>query len=403
MNGGRTCDYGRHVTCHCPPISGKHQANSHTNGPSEFDQYESTRTGRLNMAATQAYGVGPILVTGASGFLGKVVVRELQRQGLRVRSTGRRKSDETLLSYRCVDLVESPMSVLRELVAGVQAVIHVAGLAHQHAPDENHEAQMWTHNTEATERLATAAAEAGVDHFVLISSVSVYGSVHPHLCSEAAPCAPDTSYGRSKLEGEHRLLGISDRTGMNATILRLATLYGEGDPGNVDRLMRAIDAGRFVWVGRGRNIKSLVHRDDAARACFAALQRECPPRARVYNVAGAAYRMANVVGILSRELGRPVPAVRIPSTPVRFAMGMMSFGPWSSRVERLRRTFDKWLRDDAFDGSCFQRECGFEPQVDLAEGLRTQVAAYRAVSGSEVVPSIASGTGDGTAQNRKAA
>ena len=56
---------------------------------------------------------------------------------------------------------------------------------------------------------------------------------------------------------------------LGLTILRLATVYGEGDRGNIARLMRTIDAGRFVWVGRGTNRKSLIHRDDAAAAVLA--------------------------------------------------------------------------------------------------------------------------------------
>ena len=56
---------------------------------------------------------------------------------------------------------------------------------------------------------------------------------------------------------------------MALTILRLATLYGEGDPGNVGRLMRTLDRGRFLWIGDGSNRESLLYRGDAARACMA--------------------------------------------------------------------------------------------------------------------------------------
>ena len=59
---------------------------------------------------------------------------------------------------------------------------------------------------------------------------------------------------------------ISRMPHVDLTILRMATLYGEGDPGNVARLMRAIDLGRFIWIGNGMNRKSLLHKEDAARA-----------------------------------------------------------------------------------------------------------------------------------------
>ena len=60
---------------------------------------------------------------------------------------------------------------------------------------------------------------------------------------------------------------------MALTILRLATLYGEGDPGNVGRLMRTLDRGRFLWIGDGSNRKSLLYRGDAANACMAVAER----------------------------------------------------------------------------------------------------------------------------------
>ena len=64
-----------------------------------------------------------------------------------------------------------------------------------------------------------------------------------------------------------RVQEIAARTGMALTILRLATLYGEGDPRNIKRLIRTLDQGRFIWIGDGRNQKSLLYVRDAARAC----------------------------------------------------------------------------------------------------------------------------------------
>ena len=70
---------------------------------------------------------------------------------------------------------------------------------------------------------------------------------------------------------------------LGLTILRLATVYGEGDRGNIARLMRTIDAGRFVWVGHGTNRKSLIHRDDAAAAVLAVVSTG-PSGIRTFNV-----------------------------------------------------------------------------------------------------------------------
>ena len=81
---------------------------------------------------------------------------------------------------------------------------------------------------------------------------------------------------------------------MALTILRLATLYGEGDPGNVGRLMRKLDRGRFLWIGDGSNRKSLLYKGDAARACMAVAERP-----------------ASGITISSTFLHLPAPCVRL--------------------------------------------------------------------------------------------
>jgi nucleoside-diphosphate-sugar epimerase len=104
---------------------------------------------------------------------------------------------------------------------------------------------------------------------ILISSVSVYGPYTLGLYDENTPCRPVGPYPLSKFHAELRAIEIADKSGMALTILRLATLYGEGDPGNVGRLIRSLDQGRFVWIGDGSNRKSLLYKRDAARACVA--------------------------------------------------------------------------------------------------------------------------------------
>jgi len=84
---------------------------------------------------------------------------------------------------------------------------------------------------------------------------------------------PVGPYALSKYNAKLRAIEIARDSGMALTILRLATLYGEGDPGNVGRLLRTLDRGRFLWIGDGSNRKSLLHKGDAARACMAVAER----------------------------------------------------------------------------------------------------------------------------------
>ena len=103
-------------------------------------------------------------------------------------------------------------------------------------------------------------------------------------------CNPVEPYALSKYNAELRAIEIARESGMALTILRLATLYGEGDPGNVGRLMRTLDRGRFLWIGDGSNRESLLYRGDAMRACMAVAERPALG-INIYNVSAPACTM----------------------------------------------------------------------------------------------------------------
>lgn len=256
-----------------------------------------------------------ILITGAAGFLGREVVCRSQAAGLCLRATDRQRGDlPATLDFRAADITIP--DTLRGLFDDVDCVIHVAGLAHVFNKAQAATAPFHQINALGTDHVARAAAQAGVPAMVLVSSVSVYG---PHdsrkgdrLVDETCPCHPETPYAESKYQAEQLAAAAARAAGMRLRILRLATLYGEGDPGNVARLFRTIDRRRFVWIGDGSNQKSLIHRDDAARACIAAAISP-GEGLQTYNVAAPPSSMREIVETIAKALCRKVPAWRIPA------------------------------------------------------------------------------------------
>ena len=213
-----------------------------------------------------------VLITGAKGFLGSEIVRQAVAAQLPVRATDKYVESLTPdVDHRPADILD--LSSLKSVFHNVSVVIHAAGLAHIFDKTKGVTAPFKAINEQGTANVAYAAAEAGVRHFILISSVSVYGPFTQGTYDESVPCRPEGPYAESKYQAEQRAIEIAQQSGMALTILRLATLYGEGDPGNVARLMRTIDRGRFIWVGDGSNRKSLLYKGDAARAILAVLQQ----------------------------------------------------------------------------------------------------------------------------------
>jgi nucleoside-diphosphate-sugar epimerase len=319
------------------------------------------------------------LVTGANGFLGSAIIARALQIGIELRATDRgRHSVPEGPEYFPADILE--LERHSEIFTGVDVAIHAAGLAHVFHAGPLASTAFKQINETGTACAARAAARAGVGHFVLVSSVSVYGGSRAGG-GEDSGCQPGDAYSESKLNAERRAAEIAEATGMRLTVLRLATLYGEGDPGNVGRLMRAIDRGRFLWIGDGSNRKSLLHRDDAARACLLAARK--PPVARaVYNVSAPACRMREVVEGLAAALGRRIPPVQVPALLARdLSAAAAAFAP--KRLGGIHAYVTKWLAEDVYDSGRFDRTFEYQTKVSLAEGLAREVCWYRRRYGSE--------------------
>jgi len=178
--------------------------------------------------------VSRILVTGASGFIGSAVVAALARDGHAVRAAVRRPHlsfPDGVEVVQHLDLAEA--FDWQPLLDGVDQVVHLAGIAHTRGADA---ATYDRVNRLATARLAAAAAQARVEHFVFVSSIRAQsGPAADHALTERDPPAPTEIYGRSKLAAEEAVRAA----GVPFTILRPVLLYGPGVKGNLALLARA--------------------------------------------------------------------------------------------------------------------------------------------------------------------
>lgn len=175
-----------------------------------------------------------ILVTGASGFLGGAVVAALAEAGHTVRAAVRRTPYPPLGGG--IEVVTHPDYAQpfdwTPLLQGVDAVIHLAGIAHTGGVNSGLYDRV---NRHATEDAAKAAARIGVGRFVFISSIRAQsGTAADHVLTERDTPAPTDDYGRSKLAAE---AAVRD-SGAPFTILRPVLLYGRGVKGNFATLMR---------------------------------------------------------------------------------------------------------------------------------------------------------------------
>jgi nucleoside-diphosphate-sugar epimerase len=308
------------------------------------------------------------MVTGACGFLGSEIVRRAVAEGWHVcafdRERGRLPAE--------VEFFEGDVGdpkAMTKAFANVTALIHAAGLAHVFGPGAKDTVRFDAINEMGTANVMEAARRSGVSHIVVVSSVSVYGNYRGDSCDEKIPCQPRSPYAISKWKGELRALECAAKGGFAATILRFATIYGEGDRGNVAKLISALHRGRFVWPGSGLNRKSLIHKEDAARACLRVL--ECSVSLNpIYNVSAPPVSMREIVSAISEALRRPIPRISLPMALFRVVGAIArAIGDTDQFEQRLQ----KFIHDDVYDSSRFESMFDYATKVTLIDGIRREV------------------------------
>lgn len=276
-----------------------------------------------------------VLVTGARGFVGSHLCSLLRRNGHSVLEAVRRRD---FAPAPGVDLVETgPIERFdgwAPVLRGVDAVVHLAARVHVMAETAPDPERCFTEvNTLATERLARAAADAGVRRLVYSSSVKVNGESTGSKPFDAfdAP-APKDAYGRSKLAAERAIERISSASGIAYTVIRPPLVYGPGVGGNVLRLMRWIERGVPLPLASVRNARSLVSvwtLCDLFARCLDAPQAAN----RTLMVSdGADLSTPDLIRHLARGIGRP--ARLFPFPPALLSLAGALTGR-SAEVDRL--------------------------------------------------------------------
>ncbi|MBS1802800.1 MAG: NAD(P)-dependent oxidoreductase [Acidobacteria bacterium] len=313
-----------------------------------------------------------VLITGASGFLGTEIVAAARESGWSVRAF-----DRTLANFpRDVEIVTGDLAdedLISGACSGVSAVIHAAGLAHVFGRAAKDVEQFTAINEQRTARLIKSAVKAGISNVVLVSSVSVYGGYTGETCNEDQPCNPIGPYAVSKWKAEQQAIQHMSGSDASLSILRFATIYGEGDRGNVARLIRSLQSGQFLWLGLGLNQKSLIYKRDAARACIIALESS-KPGIHTFNVSSSPTSMREIVSAICGAINRPTPRLAIPQ-PLLTALG--AFQLLLGDPFQLGSRIAKFMRNDVYDASRFNSAFQFQPSTSLAEGLCREVEYLR--------------------------
>ena len=202
-----------------------------------------------------------VLVTGATGFVGRALVNALLGEGIQVVGVGRRQGDFPNFIYHAVQDVVAHND-WQPILQGCDVVVHLAARVHvmnEHSTDPL--AEFRQVNVDGTLRLANEAAKAGVKRFIYMSSVKVNGehtkSGQPFTEEDAV--SPEDAYGLSKLEAEQGLFLIASQTGMEVVIIRPPLVYGDGVKANFASMMGVVKRGIPLPLGAIYNQRSFLY------------------------------------------------------------------------------------------------------------------------------------------------
>ncbi|MBQ8065395.1 MAG: NAD(P)-dependent oxidoreductase [Prevotella sp.] len=323
-----------------------------------------------------------ILITGASGFIGSFIVEEALRRGFDTWAAVRKSSSRQFLTDGRIHFIELNLSSEEQLRQQLGAhhfdyVVHAAGVTKCLHKEDFHRI-----NTEGTKNLVNAllALQMPLRRFVYISSLSIMGAIReqqPYTeILESDQPRPNTAYGRSKLEAEHWL---ESKKPFPYVVLRPTGVYG---PRERDYFMMAksIKAHTDFAVGFRRQDITFVYVADVVQAVFLALEKG--QAGRCYFLSdGDVYQSSTFSNLIRRELGNPW-WLRI--TAPLWVLRIVTFcgeyiGRLTGRVTALNN--DKYYimrqRNWRCDITPTRRELGYEPQVQLEEGVRRSIQWYK--------------------------
>jgi nucleoside-diphosphate-sugar epimerase len=311
--------------------------------------------------------VPTVLVTGANGFVGRRVCRELLRRGQAVRAVVRSASagrDLPGAVFALGDLCTT--SAWEPVIDGIEAVIHTAARVHiMHDTAKDSLDAFRAVNVRITEALARAAAAHGVRRFVYVSSIKVNGDSTSHDAPFTASDEPGPRdpYGVSKWEAEEALRRISNETGLEVAIVRPPLVYGPGVRGNFIRLIRLVNAGAIFPFSSIRNARSLVYVDNLVSALLACAAERA--------AAGQTYLVRDSEDMSTPELIRRLAHVlrkkpRLVPAPVALLKLAGVLTGTAMEVDRLTGS----LR---VDSSHIRDTIGWAPPYSVDEGLAETV------------------------------
>ena len=310
-----------------------------------------------------------ILVTGATGFIGKQLSDVLTNSGHEVRNTSRLLDPNSSTTREMIICDLESADNLDQLTTGCDAIVHLAGRAHVMSDDPSTSESLYVSaNVDVTKKLAQSASRTGVKRMILMSSIKVNGestTIDTPFTSHDTP-NPQDPYGRSKTQAEQALWDVTAMSGLEGVVIRPPLVYGPGVRANFASLIGIVGRGLPLPLGSIQNKRSFVSLDNLVDLISISLQSP--------NAAGNTFLVSDGHDLSTPELIRSI-ASALDQSPMLF--------PFPSALLKLaatatgkRSAYDRLCGSLTVDIALTKQKLSWSPPCTVQDSLQRTVDAF---------------------------
>jgi UDP-glucose 4-epimerase len=296
------------------------------------------------------------LVTGGAGFIGSYLIPKLLEKGAEVVVFDAAPNPTSLdgvrdrITYVRGDLGSKADLYRAMMTEKITDVFHLGAVLA--GPCEENPVMGFKINFQSTQTILDASLALGVNRFLMLSSISVFGRDAAEPVPDHAPKNPETIYGQTKLAGEHLLLWYARKHGLDTRALRFTWVFGPGRTTGITALyssliLDAIAKGEAITVPNPDEKGDWLYIKDAIKAILTLWEAEQPGQ-RIYNIAGGVRSIRDVIAIAKKYR---------PDSPVTLQEGGKSQSPYPV----------------AYDDSVARKEIGWKPDYSIEEAVREHI------------------------------